>query len=165
MAVPADDGLSRLRDAELRTDDVHDALMLAVHVKEAHAGFTAIFLERLKLEAGVGVDNGQGAIFGGDGVVHHGEGEIGTAHLTAFGAQARESLRRSAFVDQVAVNIDDGGLSGLFVNNVAVPNVLVESLRCAHSGVAWILALWRKVGTSGGFDDGIDDLEILIAGI
>jgi len=68
-------------------------------------------------------------------------------------------------VDQVTVNIDDGGLSGLFVDNVAVPNFLVESFRGGHSGVGWILALWRKVGTSGGFGDGIDDLEILIAGI
>jgi len=48
---------------------------------------------------------------------------------------------------------------------VAVPNFLVESFRGGHSGVGWILALWRKVGTSGGFGEGIDDLEILIAGI
>jgi hypothetical protein len=51
------------------------------------------------------------------------------------------------------------------VDNVAVPNFLVESFRGGHSDVGWILALWRKVGTSGGFGDGIDDLEILIAGI
>jgi len=65
----------------------------------------------------------------------------------------------------VAVNIDDGGLSGLFVDNVAVPNLLVKSFRGGHSDVGWILALWRKVGTSVGFGDGIEDLEILIAGI
>src|SRR5712672_4862954 len=100
--------------------------MLAVHVKEADAGFAAIFLERFKLQAGVGVDDGQGAIFGGNGVVHNREGEIGAADFASFGAQAGESLRGSAFVDQVTVDIDDGGLSGLFVYNVAVPNFLVE---------------------------------------
>jgi hypothetical protein len=36
------------------------------------------------------------------------------------------------------------------VDDVTVPNFLVESFRCAHSGVGWILALWRKVGTFEG---------------
>ena len=43
VAVAADNGEARLRDAEFRADDVHDALIAAVHVKEAHAGFAAIF--------------------------------------------------------------------------------------------------------------------------
>src|SRR6267154_3958530 len=107
VAVPADDRLPRLRDAELWPDDVHDALMLAVHVKEAHAGFAAIFLKRLELQAGVGVDDGQSAIFGGDGVVHYGESEIGAADFASFGAQAGERLRGSAFVNEMTVNIDD----------------------------------------------------------
>jgi|SRR5258706_15206563 len=121
--------------------------MLAVHVKEAHAGSAAIFLERLKLQARVGVDDGQRAIFGGDGVVHDGEGEIGAADFASFGAEAGKGLRGSAFVDEVAVNIDERGVAGLFVDDVTVPNFLIESFRSAHSGVAWILALWRNVGT------------------
>jgi len=35
----------------------------------------------------------------------------------------------------VAVNVDERGLAGLFVDDVTVPNFLVESFRCAHSGV------------------------------
>jgi hypothetical protein len=114
-----------------------------VHVKEAHAGFAAIFFERFKLQARVGVDDGQRAIFGGDRVVHYSEREIGAADLAALGTQASEGLRGRAFVDEVAVNIYERGIGGLFVDNVAVPNFLVESFRSAHSGVGWILALWK----------------------
>src|SRR6266404_1758400 len=142
VAIAADDGLPGLRDAQLRPDDVHDALLLAVHVKEADAGFAAIFLERLELQARVGVDDGQRAVRGGDGVVHHREGEIGAADFASLGAQAGEGLRGSAFVDEVAVDIDERGLAGLLMDDVAVPNFLVESLRSGHRLFEWILALW-----------------------
>src|SRR5258707_13470452 len=65
VAVAADDGLPRLRDTQLRPDDMYDALLLAVHVKEADAGFAAIFLEGLKLQAGGGGDDGQRGNGGG----------------------------------------------------------------------------------------------------
>ena len=39
VAVAADDGLSRLRDAEFGADDVHDALIAAEHIEETDAGF------------------------------------------------------------------------------------------------------------------------------
>src|SRR5260370_21153232 len=123
VAVDADDGLSRLRDTQLRPDDMHDALLLAVHVKEADAGFAAIFLEGLKLQAGVGVDDGQRAIGGGDRVVHHREGEIGAADFASLGAQAGESFPGSGFLDEVGVNVNWRGLVSLVLCTVAVPNV------------------------------------------
>ncbi len=132
VAIAADDSLPGLRDAQLRSDYVHDALLLAVHVKETHAGFAAIFLERLKLQACVGVDDGQRAVGGGDGVVHHREGEIGAADFASFGTQAGEGLRGSAFVDEVAVDIDERGVAGLFVDNMGVPNFLVERFGDSH---------------------------------
>jgi hypothetical protein len=141
VAVAANDGLPRLRNAQLGPDDVHDALMLAVHVKKPHTGFTAIFLERLKLQACVRVDDGESAVGRRDGVVHHREGEIRAADFASLSSEAGERLRRSAFVDEVAVDIDQRGLPWLFVDNVTVPNLLVQSLRSAHSGVDWILAL------------------------
>jgi len=99
----------------------------AVHVEEAHAGFAAVFLERVKLKPGVGVKDGQCAVGGGDGMIHHREGEIGAANLAPFGAEAGECLRRRAFVDEMPVNIDERRLSRLFVNYVRVPDLLVES--------------------------------------
>jgi hypothetical protein len=61
-------------------------------------------------------------------MVHHRECKIRAADLAAFGAEAGESLGRSAFVYEVAVDVDDGGLAGLFANDVGVPDFLVERL-------------------------------------
>src|SRR5260370_22947751 len=123
VAVAANDGLSRLCDAELGTDDVHDALMLAVHVEEAYAGFAAVFLEGIELELGVVIEDGQRAILGGNRVVHHRESEIRTAHLAAFRAEACKSLGRSAFVNEVAVDVNDRWLAGILAYHVSVPDI------------------------------------------
>jgi len=45
-------------------------------------------------------------------------------------------LRGSAFVDEVAVDIDERGLSGLFVDDVAVPDFLVKSFGGSHESSA-----------------------------
>ena len=44
MAVAANNRLTRLRDAQFRADNVHDALVAAVHVEQTHAGFAAVLL-------------------------------------------------------------------------------------------------------------------------
>ena len=118
VAIAADDGEAGLRDAEFGSDDVDDALIAAVHVEEADAAFEAILGEGFELRGSVGIDDGQVAFFGGDGVIHHREGEIGAANFAPVGAQAREGLRRSAFVNQVAINVDERGLAGLLANHV-----------------------------------------------
>src|SRR6266851_452255 len=128
MTVAANKGLAGLGDAEFRADDVHDALVLAVHVEEADAGFTAIFLEGIELQFGVVVENRQRAVGGRDGMVHHRESEIGAANLAAFRAETGEGLGRGALVYEVAVNVDDGGLPGLLANDVGVPDLLIERL-------------------------------------
>jgi hypothetical protein len=78
-------------------------------------------------------------------VVHHGEGEIGAADFASFGAETGKGLRGSAFVDEMAVDVDERGLARLFVDNVAVPDFLVESFRGGHNGVRRILALLKEV--------------------
>jgi hypothetical protein len=35
----------------------------------------------------------------------------------------------------VAVNIDDGGLAGIFANDVGVPDFLIERFRCHGSSM------------------------------
>jgi len=92
VAVAANNGLARLRDAEFRADDVHDALILAVHVEEADAGFAAVFFESLELQARVGIEDRQSAVFGRNGVVHHRESEIRAADLAAFRLEPRRRL-------------------------------------------------------------------------
>ncbi len=127
VGIATDDGLARLGDAEFGADDVDDALVLAVHVKEPDAEFAAVALEGFELEFGVVVEDGESAVSGGDGVVHDGEGEVGAADGAAFGAEAGEGLWRSAFVDEVAIDVDEGGLAGLLVDYVGLPDFFVES--------------------------------------
>src|SRR5262249_11886941 len=122
VAIAADDGLAGLRDAQLRANDVHDALVLAVHVEKAHAGFAAVPFEGVELSDGVLIDDRQSAVGGGNGVIHYGEGEIGAADSAAIFAETGEGLGRGAFVDEVPVNIDNGGLAGFFVDDVVVPD-------------------------------------------
>src|SRR5712672_1470165 len=125
VAIAANEGLSRLGNAKLRADDVHDALILAVHVEEANAGFTAVLFQGVELELGIVIENGQRAVRGGYGVVHHGEGEIRAANLASFGAEAGKGLGRRTFVDEVTVNVNNRGLAGIFANNVGIPDFLI----------------------------------------
>ena len=127
VGIAANDGLAWLGDAEFGADDVDDALVLAVHVEEANAEFVAVALEGFELELGVVVEDGEGAIGGGDGMVHDGEGEVGAADGAAFGAEAGEGLGRSAFVDEMAIDVDEGGLAGFFVDYVGLPDFFVKS--------------------------------------
>ena len=126
VAVAADDGLSGLRDAEFRADDVDDALIFAVHVEQTNARFAAILFESFKLEAGIRVHDGEGAAGGGHGVIHYSEGEIGAADFAAFGFESGEGLRGSALVDEVAVNIDERWFAGFLMNEVGIPDFFVE---------------------------------------
>ncbi len=81
-------------------------------------------------------------------MVHHRKGEVGAADFAAFGAEPGESLGRGAFVDQVTVNIDDGGLAGLLVNDVGVPDFLIERFR-SHDVSTRILALLLAEANGG----------------
>ncbi len=120
VAIAADDGEAGLSDAEFGADDVDDALIFGVHVEEADSAFEAILCEGFELRGGVGINDGEEAFFGdgGDAVIHHGEGEIGAANFSMVRAQAREGLGRSAFVNQVAINVNERGLAGLLANHV-----------------------------------------------
>src|SRR5260370_28748541 len=129
VAVAANKGLPGLRDTQLRSNDVYDALILAVHVKEADAGFAAVFLQSFKLELGIVIEYGQRAVGGGNGMVHHRESEIGAANFAAFRAETGEGLGRGALMDEGAVNIDDHGLAGWLVNDMGVPDFLIERFR------------------------------------
>jgi hypothetical protein len=85
VAIAADDGEARLGDAELGADDVHDALISAVHVEEAHAGLRAVAHQGFELAARVGIEDGEQAILRRDGMVHDGEGQLGATNFATGG--------------------------------------------------------------------------------
>ena len=126
VAVAADDRHARLRDAELGTDDVDDALLVGPKRVDRHAELRAVGLERLDLLAAELVLDqlrdrravGRRVVIGG------GECAVGPADLAAGEAQTVERLRARDLVDEVQVDVDQavGDL-------VEVPDLVEEGLR------------------------------------
>ncbi len=88
VTIAADNRLAGLGNAQFRTDDVDDSLVLAVHVEQADSGFAAVLFQRLELQLRVVVKNRQRAIGRGYRVIHYGEGEIRAANLAALHLQS-----------------------------------------------------------------------------
>ena len=108
---------------------MNDALILAVHVEQVDAEFFTVLLERLKLDLGVRIEQRKIAVSRGNGVIHYRESEFRAANRAAGGLQSSESLRRSGFVNEVAIDVDDRWLTGFFVNNVGIPYFFVQCAR------------------------------------
>jgi hypothetical protein len=95
VAVAADDRHAWLGDAELRADDVDDALLLRAEAVDGDAELRAVGLEGLHLLAGQRLaDHGRGrGAVRGDVVVGGRERAIGPADLAAGEPEPVEGLR------------------------------------------------------------------------
>src|SRR5207245_4488381 len=87
VAVAADYGEARLRQTQLRTDDVHDALLIAVDAVARDTEIAAVFFKLLDLLFGDGVHDWQRAVRSGDAMVGSSQRQIGPAHFEAALAQ------------------------------------------------------------------------------
>src|SRR5580700_1494360 len=67
-------------------------------------------------------------------MIHHRKRKLRLPNFSPRSFQSRKSLRRSAFVDQVTVDVNQRGLPRLFPNDVRFPNFLVESASCHTVG-------------------------------
>ncbi len=74
VRVAADDGHARLRQAQLRADDVDDALVRRADGVDRDAELGAVALQLLDLEGRLLVEDGQRSVVGRDGVVGGGHG-------------------------------------------------------------------------------------------
>src|SRR5258708_38989496 len=102
---------------------MHDALPVAVYAQATDSEIAAIGFELCELVRGDLVDDGEGAIAGGDAMVGCGDGEIGTTGLQFAGAQALERLWRRDFVHQVEGDVKEGGLAFLRVDYVGFAEI------------------------------------------
>lgn len=80
-------------------------------------------------------------------MIHHGEGELGAADFAARSFESRKCLRRSAFVDQVAIDVNQRGLPGDFAHDVRVPDFFVKGQR-GHEFLLDAL-LFARLGAMG----------------
>jgi len=131
VAVAANHGHAGLGEALLGTDDVHHALVLAVHAVAGNAEVLAVLFELLELFGGNRVGDRQGTGGGGDAVIGGGDGLSGAPHLQAALAQSLKRLGRSDFVHQVQVDVQQGRSARLFVDNVSVPHLFKDGF---HNG-------------------------------
>src|SRR5262249_28077479 len=105
VAVAADHRAAGLRQAELGSDDVDDALFRAVEIKQRHAEFFAVDGERADLVGGDFVEAYEGAAGRRNRVIHCSESFVCTPNLQATLLQAGEGLGGGYFVDEVDIDI------------------------------------------------------------
>jgi hypothetical protein len=131
VAVAAHDGGAGQREALFRPDDVHDALTLVGFGEVLDAEVGRVLCQCLDLDAAFFFLDAVRAVGGRDVVVNHGEGFLRAVHLAAGHAQAFKGLRAGDFVHQVAVDVEQAGAVFCFVNQVVVPDLVVQ---CAWRG-------------------------------
>jgi hypothetical protein len=64
--------------------------------------------------------------------------------LAAGHAQTFEGLRTRHFVNEVTVDVEKTGAVVLFVDQVIIPDLVIEGTRCAHGGIS--IEFSKKVG-------------------
>ena len=143
VRVAADDRHAGLGQAELRADDVDDALLDVAERVQAYAELGGVLAQRLHLRAAHRVGDRLVPVEGRDVVVLGREGEVGTAYGAAREAEAVEGLRRGHLVEEVEVDEEEVGLSGGTADDVLVPDLLGQGL--AHdTNSFWLLTVGRR---------------------
>ncbi len=133
VAVAADDGRSRQREALLRPDDMDDALAAIGLVEILDAEIPGVHRQRLDLDAAFVVVDALGPVSGGHIVIDDGQRLFGRPHLAIGQPQAFKGLWRRHFMDEVAVDIEEAGSIRLFIDEMIVPDLVVKRARL-HAG-------------------------------
>ena len=141
VAVAADDGQPRLRETQLRPDDVDDALAPAAGRVERDPELLAVRAQRLELCARERIGDRPGER--GDVVVHRRDREIRAAHRASREAQPLECLRRGDLVDQMEVDVEEGRLARRLVDDMALPDPVEQRLRHRET-VALSEGSWQR---------------------
>ena len=136
VAVAAGDGHARLRQAELRADDVHDALPVGAEVGEPDAELAAVVLERRHHPLGQLVGEGPALVQRRDDVVDRRVGAFRKRDRDAPPPQHVERLRRSDLVDQVQPD-EELRLPGRQASNrMEIPDLLEQGPVHCSDGAA-----------------------------
>ena len=106
VAVAADHGHPGLGQAELRADDVHDALLGVTHRVQPDTELLAVAAKGVDLGARDRIGDGELDVDGRDVVVLGRDGEVGAAQRPPGQPEAVEGLRAGHFVQQVEVDVE-----------------------------------------------------------
>ena len=111
VTVAAHHRHARLGQAQLRADDVHDALLDIAHRVQPDAEFLAVAPQRLDLGARDGIGDRLVDVDRRHVVVLGGDREIRSAHRASGQPQPVEGLRAGDLVDEVQIDVDQVGLA------------------------------------------------------
>ena len=149
VRVAAHDRHPRLGQAELRADDVDDALARVADAVQRDAELGAVGLELADLGRGHLVDDGQAAVGRRDRMVGGGDGLAGPADADPARAQPGERLRARDLVDEVEVDGEDRGRARVLGDDVVGPDLLDDGSGgggCHRASVAEPSASGRRNG-------------------
>ena len=124
VRVAAHDRHAGLGEAQLRADDVHDALLDVAERMQPDAELLGVPAQRLDLGARDRVGDGLVEVERRDVVVLGGQGQVRTAYGPAGQPEALERLRRGDLVDQVEVDEQEVWLPRRAPDDVLVPDFL-----------------------------------------
>ena len=156
VAVAARDRHARLRQAELRSDHVHDALVVAVERPQGDARFTAVAFERRGHFLGHQIKEGPRARAGRHDVVDGPERAVRVCDIPPLLPEHVEGLRGGHFVDQVQADEQLRLSARQFPHGVRVPDFAEKSfshgaqLQYSHVSTASSLFRFRGRTSHGG---------------
>src|SRR5690349_9946 len=128
VAVAAHHRHARLGQSLLRTDDMDDTLLRAVWTVVRDSEIAAVLLELCDLRFGDFIDDGQRTIVRRNTVVRSAERKVGPAYFQTALAQSGKGLRRSHFMHQVQIDVEQRWRAWVLRDYVAVPNLLNNCL-------------------------------------
>ncbi len=136
VAVTADDRHTRLGQAQLRPDDVDDALFDVTHRIEADPPeLGAVAPQRLDLGARDRIGDRLVDVLRRHVVVFGGDGQIGAANGPSRQPKSVERLRAGDLVDEVQVDVDEIGLARGVLSRAVGHDVVGPHLLCMVRGV------------------------------
>ena len=129
VAVTADHGHARQGPALFRPDDMHDALTDIVHRVVVDAEILGVPVERLDLDTALLVLDPLFAVERrGHVVVRHRDGLFRRTHGAAGHPEALEGLGARHLMDEVAIDIEQAGAVVLGIDDVGIPDLVIERL-------------------------------------
>ncbi len=130
VGVSADHGDARHREAELRSDHVHDALLDVAERVQADAELLGVAAQRLDLGAAGEVGDRPVDADGRSVVVLRRDREVRAADRASGQPEPVEGLRAGDLVHEVEVDVDEVGRAVLALDDeVVAPDLLGEGQR------------------------------------
>ena len=124
MAVPANDGLSRLRDAQFRSDDVYDPVVLIHQWEKPDIMPAAVFGKFIHLQPGELFSNGKMLVQGRYVVICRSENTLWSPYRYPPALESRKGLGTGYLMNQVPVNVKHIRSLRYPVHNVLFPDFI-----------------------------------------